>query len=258
MFHIDINGNPNDDDADGLPDYLEDSNGNGTPTSSDLSFWQLADTDDDTLLDGWEYEHGLNPRLSDAGEAIWWGSLPHPGSYIPGITNVIALAGGANHAILLQETGTVVGWGTNNFGQTNTPVGLVSVVSIAAGDNHNLALKSDGTVMARGLNTLAQTNVPSSLTNVVSIAAGGDQSLALLSNGTVTNWGTSFVSLPAGLTDIMAIAAGTNFYVALRSNSTIVAWGNNTYGQTNISVSNIVAIAAGGAQGVWPCGVMAR
>jgi alpha-tubulin suppressor-like RCC1 family protein len=58
-------------------------------------------------------------------------------------------------------------------------VGLSNVVAIAAGNNHDLALKSDGTVVAWGSNYAGQTNTPPGLTGVTAIAAGGSHSLAL-------------------------------------------------------------------------------
>jgi alpha-tubulin suppressor-like RCC1 family protein len=164
-------------------------------------------------------------------------------------SNVISVAGGASHSLLLREDGTLLGWGDSSYGQTNVPAGITNVTSIAAGANHNLALLSDSTVLAWGRNNSDQTNVPAGLTNVVGVAAGGDQSFALLNNGTVTNWGASNAPMPSGLTNIMAIAVGTNFSLALRSNGTVVAWGNNGNGQTNVpsGLSNVVAIAGGGA-----------
>ena len=65
-------------------------------------------------------------------------------------TNAIALAGGGRHALGLSEDGRVFAWGTNDFGQTNVPLGLSNVIAVAAGAEHSLALKEDGTVIAWG------------------------------------------------------------------------------------------------------------
>src|SRR5437868_4019577 len=53
--------------------------------------------------------------------------------------------------------GTVVGWGWDAFGQSESPAGLSGVTAIAAGGYHNLALKSDGTVTGWGRNVEGET-----------------------------------------------------------------------------------------------------
>lgn len=68
-FHyvaLDGNGLPIDTDADGLPDYLEDTNGNGTYESgSDLSDWTNANTDGDAVGDGAEVRLGTDPKTNE-------------------------------------------------------------------------------------------------------------------------------------------------------------------------------------------------
>ena len=138
---------------------------------------------------------------------------------VGGLSDVTAIAAGAEHGLALLDDGTVRAWGWNRYGQlgigntgpdscggdpcSTTPVsvnGLSGVVELAAGDGHSLALLSNGTVMAWGLNSDGQLGdgttsdrsapVPvSGLSDVVAIAAGGYHSLALLSNGTVMAWG---------------------------------------------------------------------
>jgi hypothetical protein len=56
---VDANGNPVDTDGDGMPDYGEDSNGNGLFNVGDLSDWTdpNADADGDGLPDAWEWKY---------------------------------------------------------------------------------------------------------------------------------------------------------------------------------------------------------
>ena len=114
----------------------------------------------------------------------------------------VLLASPAQAAV--QEAGTPVGWGWNNFGQSNPPSGLyMDVVDVAGGFSHSLALKSDGTVVAWG----SQTNVPSNLTDVVDVEAGSSQNLALKSDDTVVGWG-SHTTVHSNLTAVVAVCAG--------------------------------------------------
>ena len=75
--------------------------------------------------------------------------------------------------------GSVVAWGTNNYGQKNVPLSATNIIAISAGGNHNVALRNDGAIVAWGLGTGGQTNVPAGLSNVIAIAAGDAHSLAL-------------------------------------------------------------------------------
>ena len=58
---VDTNGNPRDTDGDGLPDYFENTAGNGVYTAGDLSDWQHADTDGDRIPDGWAFKYFGHP-----------------------------------------------------------------------------------------------------------------------------------------------------------------------------------------------------
>jgi hypothetical protein len=60
------------------------------------------------------------------------------------LSNAVAIAAGANHSQALRSDGTVVTWGSNDFGQTNTPADLAFVVALAAGGDHSLAIKASG------------------------------------------------------------------------------------------------------------------
>jgi len=189
---------------------------------------------------------------SPAGTVAAWGSNEFGQANVPpGLSNVVAVAGGGNHTLAIQSNGTVAAWGYNGDGEATVPPGLTSVAAIAGGGWHSLALQSNGTVVAWGSNEFGQTNVPSGLGKAMAIAGGYYHSLALLSSGTVVAWGYNAdgeSTVPSGLTGVAAISAGYAHSMALRSNGTVVAWGANYYGEATVppGLSNVVAIAAGG------------
>ncbi|NBX25264.1 MAG: hypothetical protein EBQ99_04345, partial [Planctomycetes bacterium] len=117
------------------------------------------------------------------------------------------VACGGNHTYALKADGTLVGWGRNWEGQTNTPANLNNVTQVACGGNHTYALKADGTLVGWGYNVYGQTNTPANRTGVTQIACGGYHTYALIegdcdadgvldsvamSNGTVPDLNANF------------------------------------------------------------------
>lgn len=188
---------------------------------------------------------------------------------VSGLSGVKAVSAGSSFGLALLNSGTVMAWGENGFGElgngthgefSDVPVsvsGLSEVAAIAAGTDHGLALLSDGKVMAWGYNAFGQlgdgmkggfSDVPvlvSGLSGVTAIAAGADYSLALLSSGEVVGWGynedgelgngtTTESDVPVkvhGLKHVVAIAAGNGVSSALLESGRMADWGYNGEGQ---------------------------
>ncbi|ETR71995.1 MAG: hypothetical protein OMM_02059 [Candidatus Magnetoglobus multicellularis str. Araruama] len=135
--------------------------------------------------------------------------------------DVIAIASGTNHVLLVTENNELWAWGNNENGQLansvalsyNRPIrvaGLPSshrIVQTAAGYAHSLVLLDNGEIWAWGDNTFGQLGIGDSvsamnptqvvqedgtpLTNIVSIAAGAFHSLALSNDGTIWAFGSN-------------------------------------------------------------------
>lgn len=210
---------------------------------------------DDGTVTGWgavTLPPGLSNMVAVAAGAYWWMMLGSDGTVTANypflingllplgsepLSNVVAVASGGRHLLALTRSGTIVGWGANNYGQaTGVPSGnlvytngvvtlngsvVSNVVAIAAGSMHSVALKNDGTVVVWGNGTKGQTNGPAGLSEVVTIALGGnesaDQILAVGTDGKLTAWGGSNAqtNIPAGLTSILTAAVGSAHSLAL-------------------------------------------
>jgi alpha-tubulin suppressor-like RCC1 family protein len=204
------------------------------------------------------------------------------------ITGVARFGGGGVETIVAKADGTA--WTSLGQGWTWVQVaGMSQVVGVACGNSHNLVLKGDGTVWGWGLNVMGAvgdgttTYRPSpvqatGISGVVAISAAPNSSYAVRSDGTVWAWGqndvgqlgdgtrlgrTSAVQV-GGMAGATAVAGGTSFAIALKSDGTVWAWGMNNAGQLGNGTSTgdslsavqvpglggIVAVAAGYAHGL--------
>jgi alpha-tubulin suppressor-like RCC1 family protein len=127
--------------------------------------------------------------LSTSGELYEWGRVdtwsytPNEPTKIPGISNIVKIAVGAEHALALTADGSVYAWGKNSQGQV--------------GVNPAFA----------GLSTVPQL-IPG-FTGVKDIQATGLRSMALKDDGTVWVWGRS-VNNELGYTTTTPVKQPTN------------------------------------------------
>jgi alpha-tubulin suppressor-like RCC1 family protein len=209
---------------------------------------------------------------------LTFGAEQYRPMYVPaGLTNVIGISGGYNHAAALKADGTVAAWGWNGNNQLTVPTNVTNIVAVSAGWGFTLALKSDSTVVGWGTFSGTGPMVPPGLTNVAAIAAGGLTGLAfgsaLKTDGTVTTWGGGLYGPPvppAGLSNVVSVSAGYRHVLALRIDGSVVAWGVNGAGETtNIpaGLTRVVEVAAGSSHSLalrtdgtvvgWPSGLSA-
>ncbi|MFN7014008.1 MAG: RCC1 domain-containing protein, partial [Bacteroidia bacterium] len=171
-----------------------------------------------TLLnDGRVMTWGWN-EYSQLGNNTFSGQFSCSPMYVSELCNVKAIAAGEKHVLALLNTGEVVAWGDNSFGQCGQAgvgshfshfeyIGISNVKAIAAGSNFSVALKNDGTVWVWGRGWEGQ-----------------------LGNGT-TNLVNPLPVQVTGITNAAKIAAGDAHTIALLNNNTIKIWGGNLYGQ---------------------------
>ena len=189
---------------------------------------------------------------------------------VPSFTDVIAVAGGTWHSVLVRANGALYGTGSSSLGQLGgissgltfrVIPGMGNVRAVAAGERTTLALASDGTVWGCGASgsyvgagsasQVSAFTMADGLADVVAIAAGDYHSLALCDDGTV--WSTGFNSSGqlgqgdtttrhtftqvAGVSNVIAIAAGHRHSVLLKSNGTVWVAGSNADGQIGLGTA---------------------
>jgi len=162
----------------------------------------------------WAMGDNLYGELGDG--AIFGYSYPNTNSPEQSVaSNVVAIATGEFHSLLLKSDGSLWAMGLNDEGQlgkgfsyyNSIPAQIVAsnVTAIAAGSWHSLFLKSDGSLWAMGSGQWGQlgdgmtydfpfigTDIPEQIvvSNVTAIAAGGGHSLFLKSDGSL--WAMGF------------------------------------------------------------------
>lgn len=167
---------------------------------------------------------------------------------VPVDTNVVPLAAGPNHLIVVKSDGSLAGWGRKQSGERDFPSGN-DYVAVGAGCSYSAALKSDGSLAAWGSNESGRCDIPLG-NNYVAIAAGYSHIVSLKSNGSLVARGRNDAgqcNVPKG-NHFTSISAGGRHSLALRSNGSLIAWGSNDYGQCDVPEGkDFASIAAGGS-----------
>lgn len=111
--------------------------------------------------------------------------------HIPTVTSIKKIATGtSNTAIVLDNSGSIYGWGNNTDNQITIPYqGFTLVKQIEIGKEHAILLDKNGQVRCIGKNTFGQCDVPSNATNVASVWAGRNFSGVIKNDGTILGWG---------------------------------------------------------------------
>lgn len=194
---------------------------------------------------------------------------------VPGLTNITAVAAGYGHALALDSSGNVWGWGYWYGGVLGKPddanpwpqlvQDLPPIIDIAAGAQFSLALAEDGTVWSWGVNKDGQLGRNDELefdhrpirieglSDVRAVYAGDEHSFAVHTNGTVSAWGNNddgqlglgdydnrySPELVEGLTEVRMLAATHYASVAISETGTVWMWGYTDWDDPDIGPVSI-------------------
>ncbi len=165
------------------------------------------------------------------GSIVTWGDNGYGQWNAPAGKDFAAVSGGGWHSVALRADGTIEAWGRNDYGQSEAPT-AGGFQTVAAGYCHNLALRADGSIEAWGRNDDGQCNAPAG-TGYLAVVGGGRHSIAIRADGSLEAWGYNGAgqcNVPAG-NDFVAVSAGYLHSLALREDGSIEAWGESHYGQ---------------------------
>ncbi|KAJ9473036.1 hypothetical protein DIPPA_33247 [Diplonema papillatum] len=191
-------------------------------------------------------EASVMTLLEDETVEVW----NHRGVLVEGFDDWVAMstiAGGRAHFAGLHTDGKIVIWRASVSEYPSEPRARL----IACGADHCVVLLQSGNVRAWGRNTHGQCTVPDlGPAEVIDVAAGAEHSMAVLADGSVALWGNNDVgqATPVRLfSPAVAGACGVQHTVVLSKDSTLAAWGRNTANQTAVAgIDNVVAVAASG------------
>ena len=158
---------------------------------------------------------------------VGWGD-GYPGqALLPGVSNVISMAGGPSSYLLLKTDGTVAR--ATAYGPV--PVNVTNIVGVGITSEYSIALEANGRVLTwNGPSQTLTTEMPG-LTNVIAVAGGESYaSVALRAHSTVVGWNSYPVrswSVVAGISNAVAVAGGRGF-MALLPTAQVQSWGTQT------------------------------
>jgi alpha-tubulin suppressor-like RCC1 family protein len=232
--------------------------------------------------DGSVWGTGSN-QFGQLGQPSQGDSGPQP-RRVMNLPTIVKVAAGANHSLVLDNTGAVWAFGSDSSGQLGIGVGnntasfvpvmiptLSSVVDIAAGTDFSVAVDSAGKVWAWGNNQFFQLGDPGPTRTtpilvpkgpaffVTNVAAGGRTAMALSNFGSVMAWGAngnsqigpgtgSLITGAPIANNVHSMAVGDSHVLLLKTDGSVVARGLGTSGQLgngNITSSSVFVTVPG-------------
>jgi alpha-tubulin suppressor-like RCC1 family protein len=186
--------------------------------------------------------HGL--ALLKDGTVQGWGDTTFGKIRIPnGLKEVASIHAGGNQSAVILQDGRIIRWGDTS---ATLPTSELRVRKLSLGYQHLLMIDSSRTLLGSGSNRFGETQTPVAYGPIADISTGATISMLRESGDTVRVWGRIKV-LGTYIRGVKDMAAGAVHALALSSEGKIYGWGENYYGQTFVpnEIDEISQISAG-------------
>ena len=162
--------------------------------------------------------------------------------------NIVDIASGVGHTVIVLANGQVLGWGNGRKGQLGTPTGIVrsprqiqnldfSVVRAVCGREFTYLVGRDGRQSILGSDKYFVKSKLPIVVNPKDIGASWG-SVFTLENGSVTSWGRNDRGQlgPPNLPEIDRFAVGSEHAVALTKYGHVICWGWGEHGNCGAQI----------------------
>lgn len=213
--------------------FVEVSNQNGSVRSDPVHLTILPD----------------QPPAREPGAVVEWGYAPYAQpSALSLETNVVGLAVGTLHTLILRNDGSLRLWGNpQDLTLGNIPPEATNIVALFSAPDFCLALRQDAKLVAWGGNAPGLSVSLSSPGNsgIIAAAGGPGSCITLKRDGSVTLFPETMY-VPGNVTNIISVAVTPNYAAAVEANGKVLAWPGQVPAAAEIpGLSDVTAIAGG-------------
>jgi hypothetical protein len=158
------------------------------------------------------------------------------------MVKVKKVSAGDSHTVGISLDDTLVGWGSNDYGQLSFPPNIIKVKDVAATHNCTFAIKDDGSVIGFGVDNGQQMvkEIPSGL-KAKKIAVTEYQCIAIKEDGSIAIWGKENPIRNVKLKDAIPadfkakdLSVTDGFALFILEDDTVAAFGVNDFDQLDV------------------------